>query len=378
MSFQSALSSQPFEAAPAEGAGPRTQSDAGPAPRISVVLAVYNGERYLKEAIESILGQTFANFEFLIIDDGSTDRTREIIRSYQDPRIRLVVNETNEGLTRTLNRGLRLARGEFIARQDADDISEQERFEKQVAFMDANPEVALLGTQCIVVDTEGKCLWNSRMPQTWTEIRWSMLFCNPFSHSSVMLRRGLLPAIGLYNEEYRYSQDYEFWSRIMRRHPVEILPDRLIRYRHHPQSMTSTYGSRTEEGRLLRLTAVGDLIRWSDAGVDERLARHEAMSALLREHTRRYDADALVPAVNDLFQLETAFCNAYGVRRDELKKRQAELRKIISTHLVTFAKDCHRSNTPAARKMLRRAIRLYWPAILKPRVWRTTFRLVVG
>src|SRR4051794_29608800 len=115
-------------------------------PKVTVLLAVYNGERYLREAIDSILGQTFQDFEFLIINDGSTDSTREIILSYHDPRIRLVDNEDNIGQTRSLNRGLALAAGQFVARQDADDISEPERLASQVAFLEIHPEVVLLGT----------------------------------------------------------------------------------------------------------------------------------------------------------------------------------------------------------------------------------------
>ena len=115
-------------------------------PTVTVLLSVYNGERYLRESIESILNQTFTDFEFLIINDGSTDDSRRIISSYDDPRIQLIDNEQNIGLSQSLNKGLKLARGTYIARQDADDISEPERLAKQVSYMDRNPHIALLGS----------------------------------------------------------------------------------------------------------------------------------------------------------------------------------------------------------------------------------------
>ncbi len=115
-------------------------------PRVTVLMSVYNGEKYLREAIDSILNQTFKDFEFLIIDDGSTDSSADIIRSYTDFRIRLIQNEKNIGLTRSLNKGLKLAKGEYIARMDVDDISLPIRFEKQVSFLDKYEDVKLVGS----------------------------------------------------------------------------------------------------------------------------------------------------------------------------------------------------------------------------------------
>lgn len=116
-------------------------------PSVTILMPVYNGERFLRQTIESILNQTFTDFEYLIIDDASTDTSRDIIRCFNDPRIRLVENVKNDGLIKTLNRGLALAQGEYIARQDQDDISHPTRIEKQFAFLNDNPEIVLLGTQ---------------------------------------------------------------------------------------------------------------------------------------------------------------------------------------------------------------------------------------
>ncbi len=129
-------------------------------PRVSVLMSVYNGERFLRDSVESILGQTFTDFEFLILDDGSTDSTCEILEEYanKDARIVLVRNDRNLGLTRSLNKGLRLVRGEYLARQDADDISLPKRLEMQVKFLDAHPEVGVVGSALEIIDENGNTI----------------------------------------------------------------------------------------------------------------------------------------------------------------------------------------------------------------------------
>jgi len=220
-------------------------------PEVTVLMAVYNGERYLREAIESILSQTFQDFEFLIINDGSTDRTREIVLSYADPRIRLVDNEGNLGQTRSLNRGLERAQGQFIARQDADDISEPERLARQVAFLEANPELALVGTWATMIDAQGVPIGAEEFPCDCTQIRWCLLFFNPFVHGSVMLRKSAVPGqIGFYNEAITYAQDYELWSRIARSLPVANVGEHLVKLRITPWSMKATCGSRVDDEPL--------------------------------------------------------------------------------------------------------------------------------
>jgi glycosyltransferase involved in cell wall biosynthesis len=158
-------------------------------PKVTMLMSVYNGARFLREAIESILGQTFRDFEFLIVDDGSTDDSREMILSYCDPRVRLVINDRNVGLPRSLNRGLDLAQGEYVARQDADDISESARLAKQVAFLDSYHDVALLGTWYRKIDEGGRIIGDRQLPCDHVRIRWCQLFFCPFVHTAIMLRK---------------------------------------------------------------------------------------------------------------------------------------------------------------------------------------------
>ncbi len=186
------------------------------APRVSVLMAVYNGETSLRQSIDSILKQDYSDFEFIIIDDGSSDATAEMLASYDDKRMRVRRNETNIGLTKSLNRGLALARGEFVARQDADDVSSPERLARQVAWMEEHPETGLAGSNVWVLEGNHATPKLEVRPTEDAAIRWWMLFSNVFAHSSVMFRRSLLATVQGYDESFPVSQDYELWSRMLR------------------------------------------------------------------------------------------------------------------------------------------------------------------
>jgi glycosyltransferase involved in cell wall biosynthesis len=208
-------------------------------PKVSVVMAVYNGEKYVHESIDSILCQTFDDFEFIIINDASTDITPEILRSYKDPRIIILNNPENIGLTRSLNRGLKFARGEYIARMDADDISLPNRFECQVAYLDAHLEVGLLATSFLFIDESGNDKMISR-PATDQQFKEKLMKGNQFCHGVVMFRRACIDKIGGYREEYRYAQDYDLWLRIMEKYGVASLDEVLFKYRINFSSISVT------------------------------------------------------------------------------------------------------------------------------------------
>jgi len=142
-----------------------------PAPLVSVVMAVYNGEPYLQYALDSILGQTFRDFELIVIDDASTDRTDEILSGYDDPRIIIISNETNLGQTVSLNKGITIASGKYIARHDADDISHLDRFQSQVDFLNQNPRIGLLGTSYEIIDFSGQTIEIAILPTTNDELK---------------------------------------------------------------------------------------------------------------------------------------------------------------------------------------------------------------
>ena len=207
-------------------------------PKISVIMSVYNGEKYLREAIESILNQTFTDFEFIIVNDGSTDNSLEIIKSYNDERIKIINNEKNIGLTKSLNKALAQARGEYIARQDADDISLPSRFEEQIKYLEEHPDVVLLGTSSYNIDESGKiigkkiALAKPTMGNLFKE--------NQFIHGSVMFKKEVVDELGYYNELFNYSQDYELWLRIANHYPVRNLTQRLYKSRSHSENIGFT------------------------------------------------------------------------------------------------------------------------------------------
>ena len=209
------------------------------APTVSVLLPVYNGQDDVCNAVDSILSQTYEDFELIIIDDGSKDNSFRILEGIHDSRIRLFRQE-NLGLAATLNRGIALAHGRFIARQDQDDLSHPARLAKQVAFMQANPEYALLGTAAEIWVGDHRTSRAHDHPIEYGVLCFDLLFNNPFVHSSVMLRRDAVVTIGGYTmDPFRQPpEDYELWSRMARGYHVANLADRLLVYREVPKSMS--------------------------------------------------------------------------------------------------------------------------------------------
>jgi glycosyltransferase involved in cell wall biosynthesis len=217
-------------------------------PLVSILLAVHNGGSLLDESIHSILEQTFTDFELLVIDDGSTDDSHARAAAINDPRIRILRNETNIGLTRSLNRGLAEARGEYIARQDADDISLPNRLSAQVQYLRTHSDVVLVGTSAVRINPKGIMIGTNDMPVTHEAIRWASVVDNPFLHTSVMFRRAVVQQeCGGYDEQYAVCQDYALWNRLAAKHRVANLPDRLVLMREHPSSMTRSQTTLTDE-----------------------------------------------------------------------------------------------------------------------------------
>lgn len=209
-------------------------------PKISVVMPVYNGEKFLRETMDSIFNQTFGDFEFIIINDASKDSTEEIIKSYEDDRIVYLKNEQNLGVAGSLNRGLETAKGEYIARIDADDIALPSRFEKQADFMDNHPDVGVCGSTVRIFEEDG-AERNFVYSETDKSIRVDMLFNSAFAHPSVMIRRALLEKYGIfYNLEYEKAEDYRMWYDILKVSKGHNLQEPLLRYRHHQNQVTKT------------------------------------------------------------------------------------------------------------------------------------------
>jgi hypothetical protein len=210
-------------------------------PKVSVLMSIYNGERYLREAVESILGQTFTDYEFVIVDDGSTDRTRDILNEYtaHDDRFVLIYNTTNLGLTKSLNKGLAIARGEYIARMDADDVSLPYRLARQVKFMDNHPAVGVVGSVIQYTDEAGKVSDSISVHDgSAGMLRWWLCFENPLRHPTVMMRRAVVNQVGGYNATIPLSQDYDLWQRMSDIAELANLPEVLLYRRKHHHSVS--------------------------------------------------------------------------------------------------------------------------------------------
>jgi hypothetical protein len=323
------------------------------APKVSVVMSVYNGEKYLREAVDSMLNQAFADFEFVVVDDGSTDDTWAILQSYDDRRIVLLRNEENTGLTQSLNKALAVANGEFIARTDADDVSWPERLKKQVAYLDAHPEVGLLGTWVEIIGERGERLSVLRRPMDPPFIKWSLLFDNYLFHSAVMYRRSLAKKLGGYNTS-RYAQDYDLWSRMSFETQIAKLPQVLVSWRRHPAGITAQ--------KLARQEALAAEISARNIG---RLLGSDGVSTLAVENMRilwlgrnePIQGQSLEQVATDFKRLLSFFCERYvssgavsdvdgqSLTRGLGKLRKQALSRMYFQLAVQYYRSGDRSNT---------------------------------
>ena len=327
------------------------------APRVSVLMTMFNASAYLRPAIESLLTQSFADFELMIVDDGSTDESAAIVESYADPRICFVRNSTNRGQTPCLNQGLEAARGEFVARQDADDLSHPDRLLTQVSFLDAHPQIALLGANARQIDEVGRPLGVTDLPRNTNAIRWANLFDNSFLHSAVMFRRKTIrDEFGGYDETFACSQDYALWSRVARKHEVANLPDSLISLRVRPNSLMRAPNSSLE-------TETDNILRSNLAAEFPERKFSETEIALLSEFRRSLIPGSL-PRFRALFD---------SLRSDFLRvhTESHSSREFARTEALQFARiaynllECDR---PAALAAYAHALRT-WPRLLAELPW---------
>lgn len=207
-------------------------------PVLSVVMPVYNSIHYVGAAIESVLNQTFSNFEFIIIDDCSTDGTVVKINQYNDDRIKFIQHKSQKGICTCLNYGISIATGKYIVRMDADDISCNTRFQEQFLFMEDNPSVGVLGTWYRILGSNEII----KLPTKHEEIILDMLEYSPLAHPTVFLRKSVIDDLTtIYDQQYRYAEDYELWSRLVLKTQVENLPICLLEYRKHNNQSSSLY-----------------------------------------------------------------------------------------------------------------------------------------
>lgn len=289
---------------------------------VSVVIPMYRGEKTIRQSLESVLNQDVAACEIIALDDGSPDECGEIVKSMIplaiNKRVSLYKHE-NRGLARTLNRGIEMARGKYIARQDQDDLVMEGRLAKQKAFLDKNPDIAMVGTWAQIYVDQAPSNRFHRHPTSPDALKLFLLFDNPFVHSSVMIRADVLHSIGGYSEdpERQPPEDYELWSRIARKYQVANLPELLTIYREMPGSMSRT-GENPFLRKVLRISSeniyavIGDRYDVDDClsfsciyhaatGAPREIRKHEAMKMLALAIER---ISHTLPAPSDEFRAE--------------------------------------------------------------------------
>lgn len=342
-------------------------------PTVSVVMCVYNGERFLREAVESILNQTFTNFEFIIVDDGSTDNSWQILTEYatQDDRIVLIRNQINIGISRSANRGLARVRGKYIARTDADDISLPNRLGQQVNFLESHPEIGVLGGSIQLVDGQGNVssrLW--QLPEEHGLLKWRLCFENPFVNVTVMMRRDVVIQTDGYHSEFDYSEDYDLWQRLSNMTRLAHVPDVLAYVRRFEGygSNVSSHGFNRQYQHSLKI---------SQRMMSEILGE-EVPLRLVKKIIKHFDKPEFDNAndVCEVAHLVYRLCRAY--MRDPALTRQEKrlIRKDAAKELYLLYRP-HVTNL-RAWKMLGWACRLEpftVGRVLRGRVWRRLVRV---
>ena len=213
-------------------------------PKVSVIMPFYNCEKYLDKAISSILNQTFQDFEFIIINDASSDRSDEIIQKYlTDKKIVYIKNRERKGIVYNLNKGIEIAKADIIARMDGDDISEPQRLEVQYQFLQRNPNIALVGCFAKLINEKGEICGRKIKPITHEEIKKDILIYSPFVHPTIMIRKDVFKKVGFYREQYYvWAQDIDLWYRIIfSGYEVANIPQYLHQYRRSDSSVVFKY-----------------------------------------------------------------------------------------------------------------------------------------
>ena len=320
-------------------------------PRLSVLTAVYNGEAYIDQAVASILAQTYTDFEYILIDDASTDSTPQKIAGWagRDGRIRTLRNQRSANPAGALNCGLSLAVGEYIAILDGDDLAYPQRFAQQVAYLDGHPQVGVVGGQVQRIDQDGRALKLMSYPTHPTLVRWVVFFQTPVLHSAAMMRRALVEKVGGYSVQHSWMTDYDLFARLMEVSQVTNLPDCLAAYRINTGQVSSVH-KKPQSGQVLLL-----ICRLLFERLELRAGLNEIQSMYLAVRSRELpDEAALLGAAGLLGEMYTRF-----TRRKVLDEDGRELVCMDCAKRWHRMAVVHQTLFPeASQEILRRALEL--------------------
>ncbi len=247
-------------------------------PLVSVVMSAYNTpEEFLTKSIESVLDQSYENFEFIIINDGADQETSNILISYveKDSRIKLII-QNNMGLTKSLNRGIMFAKGKYVARQDTDDLWMKNKLKKQIEAINKEKNIVLVGTLCQILNEKFKNI-SETIPgyaerlniKDTKDIREALIQFNPFCHASILIDKEIVEKLGYYNDDYRYSQDYELWVRVLKDYKASIISEFLTQKIFHSNSITG--GEKRKKQRLLGMKARSEAMKNFNSSLKDKI-----------------------------------------------------------------------------------------------------------
>lgn len=303
-------------------------------PKISVILPVYNADRYIHESLDSTLGQSVSDFELIIIDDGSTDKSLTILRDYaeKDSRILLLENEHNIGLVNSLNRGLAIVRGEYIARMDADDVNLPNRFALQIQYLEQHSEVGVLGTNMKFIDdngfftNEGRPIYSQ--PVSPNMIKWMLHWNCGIYHSTVMVKRNVLDRTGFsYDPDFQHAEDRDLWIRLSKNTVIACLPEVLVYYRRIPSSISHFY-YKEQKAIQYKITRREIVTLLGEDFNDETL---ETLVGVFTNHNQNMQADYFA-AADMLLVVYQRFCNQQ-LSESDLEQIQAD----VAARLIKIA-----------------------------------------
>jgi hypothetical protein len=309
-------------------------------PVISVVMPTYNGERFLRPAIESILNQTFRDFELIVVDDGSTDRTPRILAELKDNRLIVLTNDRNQGIAVATNRGLAAARGEYVALQDHDDISLPHRFKTQLDFLESHPDIALVGSAAELIDENGVAYENYVEPEDDIDLKWETLFRCPISHTSVMARCWVMSETGGYSPDpaLKVASDYDLLSRIVMRHRVGNLSQPLVQWRRHPAATMIADQPRLKRGvESVSLRNLGVLQNGKPQTDLNRLLGSRAFLCTPRGQHPTLGPKQVIAGLCFLFELQETFRRTYNCSRSAEARLRRRLNWTWGKHAISLA-----------------------------------------
>lgn len=329
-------------------------------PNISVVMPVFNCERYLEESIQSILSQSFTNFEFIIINDGSTDKSEEIIKSFQeqDERIELI-NQKNQGITKSLNTGIRFSKGKYIARMDADDISMDNRLSQQLNFLEKNDKIDILGSQALIIDENNQVVSNFKLqPTDDLLIKWELIFSTPLLHPSLMIRKSVFDRFDYYDNKVQFGQDLHLWRSLATRVKFSNLPIILVKIR---REQTTKNNLKIINQSLTRISTLPSYLK-EICGINF----YDFSSSQLSKYF--ITGKPIISQINNYIRLLKKVKNGFIHKNDLFKNQIEEINKKVS-FLILRSMSFNSFSFSYQVQLVKEAILTFPKILLKKEFW---------